>query len=152
MDFDEYSAQASRSDKIAAGPDKLPLLVFGLNEEAGEIARLMKKSIRNKNSIFLQSDDFKRKLGDVLWYLDAISREVDLELSEVAESNIRFVEERWLAEFERAIWAGTGAALRTARAVSQKIINLGIQTRNVRGANKTAITEAGWLSSGRCCR
>jgi NTP pyrophosphatase (non-canonical NTP hydrolase) len=98
MDFDDYSAQAARSDKIAPGRDKLPLLVFGLNEEAGEIARLMKKSIRNQIPISGLKDDLRRKLGDVLWYLNAISSESDLRLSDVAASNIHFVADRWLTE------------------------------------------------------
>ena len=45
MDFDEFQDDANRSDSIpCTGEDKLRFLIFGLQDEAGGLAGLAKKS------------------------------------------------------------------------------------------------------------
>lgn len=99
MKFDDYSDQALRSDSIPlAGREKIQFLVLGLNEEAGEIARLVKKQLRNDIAPEGARNNLKRKIGDVLWYLNALSAEVGLQFSDVAHANLAFIEQRWLQE------------------------------------------------------
>jgi len=98
MDFDEYSEKAALTDKTTfTDHKKLQFLALGLNEEAGEVARLIKKSMRNDISIEAMKTELKRKLGDVLWYLSRFGNEAGLSFSEIAESNISFTEKRWLS-------------------------------------------------------
>lgn len=99
MDFDEYSNKAALTDQTSfKGREKLQFLALGLNEEAGEIARLIKKSMRNDISIEHMKSELKRKLGDVLWYLSRFGTEAGLKFSEVAEANIEHTKSRWLSE------------------------------------------------------
>jgi NTP pyrophosphatase (non-canonical NTP hydrolase) len=63
---------------------------LGLCGEAGEVAEKIKKLIRDKSGIVEDSDRaaIKKELGDVLWYVAALCKEFDLDMSDVAQSNI----------------------------------------------------------------
>jgi NTP pyrophosphatase (non-canonical NTP hydrolase) len=97
MNFQDYEDEAAKSDCIPlTGREKLQFLVLGLNEEAGEISRIVKKLIRDDivEETFLE--DVKHKIGDVLWYLCAIARNSNITMSDVAERNLEFLTDRWL--------------------------------------------------------
>lgn len=90
MTFEEYQ---KKSRQTAIYPDKDNNYIYptlGLSGEAGEVAEKIKKVIRDKDR---KMDDetrlaLKKELGDVLWYLSQLSTELNLELEDVAESNI----------------------------------------------------------------
>lgn len=93
MDFKNYSKHAE-STKIY--PDSLGLiyLALGLASEAGEVAQVMKKAIRDDNYSPGQKlpDDKVGKLvdelGDCLWYIARLSDELGVGLDIVAKNNI----------------------------------------------------------------
>lgn len=63
---------------------------LGLTGEAGEVADKIKKIVRDYHG---QINDDHRKslakeLGDVLWYIAAISSELGLDMQEIAQGNI----------------------------------------------------------------
>ena len=69
---------------------------LGLNEEAGEVAGKIKKSIRDSdgeidanrvNAIILE-------MGDVLWYLAIMAHVLDFPLSHIADKNIEKLTDR----------------------------------------------------------
>jgi NTP pyrophosphatase (non-canonical NTP hydrolase) len=64
--------------------------VLGLVGESGEVAKKVKKLIRDSNSEITPEarENIKKELGDVLWYLSAVAYEFDLDLDEIAESNL----------------------------------------------------------------
>jgi NTP pyrophosphatase (non-canonical NTP hydrolase) len=66
-------------------PMALAYTALGLTGEAGEASEKVKKLIRDGE--FDKSLTLK-ELGDVLWYLTAMTREMGYELSDVAEVNI----------------------------------------------------------------
>ncbi len=70
--------------------------VLGLVDEAGEVAGKLKKLYRDKKGIL--DDDYKKliakELGDVLWYLSALSRKLGFSLSEIAEMNLEKLNSR----------------------------------------------------------
>ena len=90
MTFEEYQ---KKSRQTAIYPDKDNNYIYptlGLAGEAGEVAEKVKKVIRDKDGKMNDEtrDALKKELGDVLWYLSQISTELNLELKDVAESNI----------------------------------------------------------------
>ena len=53
--------------------------------EAGEVANKVKKMLRDDN---LDRDGLKGEIGDCLWYLAALCRDLNLDLADVAQSNL----------------------------------------------------------------
>lgn len=89
--FEEYSL---RAHKLAVYPHDCPTYpVLGLCGEAGEVAELVKKAIRDNNGEIVLSQ-LQKELGDVLWYLNEIAVTNGLSLSAVAEGNIAKLEDR----------------------------------------------------------
>lgn len=60
--------------------------VLGMVGEAGELANKLKKHIRNGTPV--NKDVLRDELGDVLWYVSAVSAELDARLEDVANENI----------------------------------------------------------------
>jgi NTP pyrophosphatase (non-canonical NTP hydrolase) len=79
---------------------------LGLCGEAGEVAEKIKKIIRDKNGVV---DDVDRaavakELGDVLWYVAAISKEFGLNMGDIAQGNL----DKLAARKERGTLGGSG--------------------------------------------
>lgn len=100
MNLNEYQKQAIAS---AIYPEKstgqliaVLYCALGLAEEAGETAGKIKKMIRDHEGVM--SDEIRhrimREMGDVLWYLAALSTELGSELSQVAELNLEKLRDR----------------------------------------------------------
>lgn len=101
MDFDEYQKKASKYD-LATKTSSLKEVgfiekVLGLVGESGETADKIKKILRDKDGIVSNEDKelIVKELGDVLWYVAAISRYLEVSLSEVADCNIKKLENRY---------------------------------------------------------
>lgn len=94
MNFDEYDKQAGVTavypESGEGTPMSLSYAALGLTGESGEVAEKVKKLIRDRGGVV--DDDFRaavsKELGDVLWYLSALAREVGTDLGTVAELNI----------------------------------------------------------------
>lgn len=90
MNFKEYQEKAIQT---AIYPDSANIIypALGLVNEAGEVAGKIKKMIRDDN--FVLTDErlisIEAELGDVLWYLAAICRDLGISLEDVAKENIR---------------------------------------------------------------
>jgi len=92
MDMTQYQQQAMKSVAITdKGVAALAHRSLGLAGEAGEAANLVKKIIRDKSGELTPQDTaiIKEKLGDTLYYLAVLSEYLDLDLSEVAKSNLQ---------------------------------------------------------------
>lgn len=97
MTFDEYQKKAKTTSTINPKSVTAPYyFALGLNGEAGEIAEKMKKIIRNHDNDMsqLDLDDFKKELGDVLWYVSMMSTQVGLSLEDVANTNLAKLADR----------------------------------------------------------
>lgn len=64
--------------------------VFGLTEEAGEVAGKFAKIIRDKNGIINTEDEkaIEKELGDVCWMLAEICTVMGLTLEDVMQHNL----------------------------------------------------------------
>ena len=62
---------------------------LGLAGEVGEIAEKFKKKLRKGGKLteFINSEDIKKELGDVAWYLARLSAELGIGLDDVLETN-----------------------------------------------------------------
>lgn len=101
MNLDEYQEKAAKYDLSDATSDLREIgfieKVLGLTGEAGETADKVKKILRDKGGLFSEEDKIAiaKELGDVMWYIAAIARYLDLTLSDVASLNIEKLESRY---------------------------------------------------------
>lgn len=89
MTIKEYSDNAIATAIYGEGASIIyPTL--GLNGEAGEVAEKIKKTLRDKNGIFDDEVkyDIAREIGDVLWYCNALARDIGYSLEEIMSMNI----------------------------------------------------------------
>lgn len=85
-EYEKLAQQFALYPEAGTGsPMALVYTALGLTGEAGEASEKVKKLIRDGK--FDKSLTLK-ELGDVLWYLTAMTREMGYELSDVAEVNI----------------------------------------------------------------
>lgn len=95
MELNEYGKKAA---EFAIYDQKWNLIypILGLASESGEIAGKFKKVLRDNNGE-LTSDTKQMciaELGDVLWYVAAIARDLDSSLEEVAMINLGKLQSR----------------------------------------------------------
>ena len=74
---------------------------MGLANEAGEVLGKVKKIIRDGT---FSREDILDELGDVLWYAAALARDLNSELSEVAQRNL----DKLVSRKERGVIGGSG--------------------------------------------
>ena len=100
MNFNEYQSQAS---KTAIYPEQYKIVypALGLSGESGEVAEKVKKFIRDGK---LDKSLLMKELGDVLWYISALSSDLGFSLEEVAQSNLDKLNSR----LERGTLQGSG--------------------------------------------
>lgn len=95
MDFNQYQKQAV----ITAIYDKQFAVTYpalGLANEAGEVLGKIKKVMRDEGGVFGTKavQDISKEIGDVLWYLAALSEDLGLSLDTIAEQNIQKLSDR----------------------------------------------------------
>jgi len=100
MNFDEYqmfTASTARYPRKGDGSvQDLMYPVLGLLGEAGEVAEKIKKLLRDKEGA-IDADDRRaiaREIGDVLWYISRLSRELGVPLDEIARMNVTKLDDR----------------------------------------------------------
>ena len=101
MNFRDYQEVAA-STAIYPESAKLTYPLLGLAGEVGEVCEKAKKHIRDGRE--LDKEDMKKELGDVLWYLSAVARDLDIDLQDVAVSNIEKLQSRK----DRGVLQGSG--------------------------------------------
>lgn len=101
MNFKEYQEKASLT-AIYPEDKKLVYPLLGLAGECGEVFEKVKKHFRDGR--VLDKEDLTKELGDILWYLSAVSRDLDINLQDVAEKNI----EKLMDRQKRNVISGSG--------------------------------------------
>lgn len=90
MDMDDYQRRAWST---AIYPDRGHNFIYpalGLCGEAGEVAEKIKKALRDDEGRITHErrEALVLEMGDILWYLAALARELDLNLGDIAAANI----------------------------------------------------------------
>ncbi len=106
MNFNEYQQKARQTAIYPNKDNNFIYPTLGLVGEAGEVAEKIKKVIRDNNGIITQEkkEEIKKELGDVLWYIANLAHELNIDLEDVAGSNI----EKLFSRMERDKVHGDG--------------------------------------------
>lgn len=105
MKLNTYQEAAIETAIYGEG-QKIIYPTLGLAGEAGEVADKVKKVLRDNDGVF--TDDIKtsvaKEIGDVLWYIAALSRDLGYTLEDIAKMNIEKLESRK----QRNVISGSG--------------------------------------------
>lgn len=96
MTFKDYQDKAVETAIYGAG-SVIIYPALGLANEAGEVLGKIKKVLRDQNADFSKEETrqaIASEIGDVLWYLAALSRDLNINLEDVAQKNIDKLQDR----------------------------------------------------------
>lgn len=94
--FKEYQAEAVKTDHTGSDPeDGILVSVLGIVGEAGDLATLFKKKLRDGDSFTVYPDQCAEELGDILWYVATVCTKLGFSLEEIAVSNLAKTKARW---------------------------------------------------------
>lgn len=99
--FDQYQ-NAAHSTAVYPPENGLAYLVTGMVAEAGEVAGKVAKHFRGDGN--LDKEDLEKEIGDLLWFVAETSFHLSIDLSSVALSNLKKLEDRK----KRGVLKGTG--------------------------------------------
>jgi NTP pyrophosphatase (non-canonical NTP hydrolase) len=104
MHFNDYQDQAN---DLAIYPHEARLVypALGLTGEAGEVADKIKKIIRDKRTLYvLERTEIAKEVGDVLWYVAALARDLGVDMDTMAQMNLGKLRDR----AKRGVIGGSG--------------------------------------------
>lgn len=103
MNFSDYQTQAV---KTAIYKHDIIYPALGLANEAGEVLGKIKKVLRDNDGDFTpeMSKAISDEIGDVLWYIAALSRDLGVPLEQIAQSNLDKLNSR----MARGVLGGSG--------------------------------------------
>jgi NTP pyrophosphatase (non-canonical NTP hydrolase) len=95
-DFDLYQVEARKTAVYPERGNNLWYPALGLCGEAGEVAEKVKKVYRDDGGVVVadKMSQLYFELGDVLWYVANLATELGLDLSRIAEDNLRKLQMR----------------------------------------------------------
>jgi NTP pyrophosphatase (non-canonical NTP hydrolase) len=95
MTFKEYQEQAVKTAIYGAG-NTILYPALGLGNEAGEVLGKIKKVLRDNEGKFTTdlSIAIGAEIGDVLWYMAALCRDLGISLEDVANNNLEKLRDR----------------------------------------------------------
>jgi NTP pyrophosphatase (non-canonical NTP hydrolase) len=93
----DFQASATQTDHTGTDPQDGTLVsVLGIVGEAGDLATLFKKKLRDGDGYTVYPEQCAEELGDILWYVANLCTKLGLSLDDVAKSNIAKTKSRWL--------------------------------------------------------
>lgn len=110
MDFTKYQELCRKTAVYRESTQqyipRLSYCVLGLTSEAGEVAGVLKRIIRDDLCVVSEkrSLDIRDELGDVMWYVAMTAFELGYDMDDIAERNI----EKLRSRFERGMIQGKG--------------------------------------------
>lgn len=107
MELNEYQDLASRTAGYPEiGGQRLAYPAMGLAGEAGELMNKVKKIWRDQGGELTEEvrEDLVNELGDVLWYVSQLARELEADLETVGRRNV----EKLSGRADRGVIQGEG--------------------------------------------
>ena len=89
-DLDDYQ-DAAAATAIYKSEHSIIYPALGLAAEAGEVANKVKKIMRDGH---FDRDAIADEVGDCLWYIAALCRDLNVDLSAVADRNLKKLRDR----------------------------------------------------------
>ena len=88
--WERYQRESLKTALVVKTDHPVIYPTLGLANEAGEVAGKIKKIFRDRKGEITPEDrsSIKYELGDVLWYLSQVCTSLDIDLADVAESNL----------------------------------------------------------------
>ena len=94
MTIDDYNVLAIRTlNDLGSFKNNLVHMALGITGEAGEVADVIKKHYAYGKTLDVQH--LVEEVGDIMFYLNGLLAEVDVEWSEVLDLNIKKLEARY---------------------------------------------------------
>jgi len=89
----EMTWYQSRAAETAVYKDTHQVIypALGLAAEAGEVANKVKKILRDGN---FDRDAIADEVGDCLWYIAALCRDLNVEMADIAQKNLEKLQDR----------------------------------------------------------
>lgn len=105
MKLDMYQVKAQQT-AVYQVRDGLSYCALGLAGEAGEVADIVKKVLRDDGGHLTKKAELAlaKELGDVLWYVANLAGELGIPLSVIADINLTKLEDRQ----KRGVLGGSG--------------------------------------------
>jgi len=105
MTFNEYQNEAAQT-AVYSDNSKIIYPALGISNEAGEVLGKIKKVLRDNNGVYSPASvvEIGKEIGDVLWYIAALSRDLGLDMNAIAENNIAKLKDR----MNRGVIQGSG--------------------------------------------
>lgn len=91
--LNEYQVAAGKYQVPTAPPEER---IFGILEEAGEVAGVFKRMMRGDYPPEIAAEKLQKELGDVMWYIARVAADNNWTLQDVAQQNIDKLESRYL--------------------------------------------------------
>jgi NTP pyrophosphatase (non-canonical NTP hydrolase) len=103
MDISDYQTQAV---KTAIYKHDVIYPALGLANEAGEVLGKIKKVLRDNDGDFTaeKREEIGAEIGDVLWYIAALARDLGIPLEKIAQDNLDKLNSR----MARGVLGGSG--------------------------------------------
>lgn len=102
MTVNEYQEKAMKT--ALPNAQNTTYMVLGLVNEAGEVAGVLKKRIRDCTPTQEYYDKLKKELGDVLWYVAGACAMLDMKLEDCAQANL----DKLASRQTRGVLGGSG--------------------------------------------
>jgi NTP pyrophosphatase (non-canonical NTP hydrolase) len=121
--FSEFQKQVRETDQRPGQElEDFVVHLLGLAGEAGSVASSYKKYLRDGAADGAFKLRMREEIGDVLWYLAAITDHLKLNLDEIAAANLDKTRSRWLRGVNEPLDAGFPDAERLPRAGTYEFV------------------------------
>ncbi|MEX0803158.1 MAG: nucleoside triphosphate pyrophosphohydrolase family protein [Candidatus Binatia bacterium] len=96
MDLSHYQKEATKTDQVKGdGREAILVPLLGLAGEVGTLLSEYKKFLRDGPAHSHFHNEVEEDLGDLLWYVANVATKFGLDLSAVAEANLKKTQNRW---------------------------------------------------------